>query len=157
MKHITFLRQAPIPFDSYGVGSHASLDDAIADMLICERFARESKAVVEGTRLVRFVKPDRVTSFGCYGRGEVAGFPAHIGDHLVSQGYAVLHDAGNGLGVPLTTEQSGQSHGQEIFESAAAYIGRGGKAEGALDPAAVEQMIVARAPAKGRVKTALGM
>ena len=87
----------------------------------------------------------------------LAGFPAHIADHLVAQGFAVLHDAGKGPGVCLSTEELGQSHGQEIFESAAAYIGRGGKAEGALDPAAVEAMLAARTSAKGRVKTALGM
>ena len=46
--------------------------------------------------------------------------------------------------------------GRRSSKSAAAYIGRGGKAEGALDPAAVEQMIAARTP-KGRVKSALGM
>ena len=44
-KTVTFLRTAPIPFDSYGVGSQATLDDALADMLIRERFARE----VEGS------------------------------------------------------------------------------------------------------------
>ena len=75
MRHITFIRQGVAPFDNYSAGSQASFDDAICDMLICERFAKESKEQVQGTRLVRFVKPDRVTSFGCYGRNEISWVP----------------------------------------------------------------------------------
>ena len=57
MRHVTFIRQGVAPFDGYSTGAQASFDDAICSMLIKERFAKESKAVVEGTRLVRFVNP----------------------------------------------------------------------------------------------------
>jgi hypothetical protein len=157
LRHITFVRKGLEPFENYDVGMTATFDDAIADMLIRERFAKESKPQVQETRLVRFVRSDRVGVHGCYARGELAGFPAHVADALVAQGFATLHDAGNGPGVPLTNEQAGVSHGQEISESDSAYVARGGKPEGARDQAAVEALIASRVPAKGKLRSALGV
>jgi hypothetical protein len=103
------------------------------------------------------VKSDRVGTFGCYTRNELAGFPGHVADLLVAQGFAVLHDAGNGPGKPLSNEQVGMSHGQEIGETDASYAARGGGLAGARDPVAFEALIAARAQAKGKVRAALGM
>jgi hypothetical protein len=47
--------------------------------------------------LVRFIKADR--SPKCvYNEGDIAGFEAEIAQKLIAQGFAVLHDAGKGLG-----------------------------------------------------------
>jgi hypothetical protein len=47
--------------------------------------------------LVRFIKADR--SPKCvYNEGDIAGFETEIAQKLIAQGFAVLHDAGKGLG-----------------------------------------------------------
>jgi hypothetical protein len=157
VKTVQFLKQGLMPFDSYSAGAISSFDDAVCDMLIKERFAKEAKPKAQGTKLIRFLRNDRVGTFGCYARNEVAGFPAGVADACVAQGFAVLHDAGNGPGVPLSNEQVGQSHGQEEFETTEAYVRRGGLVEGARDPIAFETLIAARAPKGKGVRAALGM
>ena len=157
MKNVVFLRKGVAPFENYNAGATGVFDDAVANMLISERYAKEGRAPSSETKLIRFVRSDRIPHHGCYDRGDVAGFPAHIADACVAQGFAVLHDAGNGLGRPLTSEQAGISHGQEMGESDSAYVARGGKPEGARDPAAVEALIAARVQPKGKIRAALGV
>jgi hypothetical protein len=157
VKHVTFIKQGLLPFDSYGPGATAVFDDAIADMLVRERFAKESKAQVHGTKLVRFLKSDRIDSYGCFARNEIAGFPGPIADQIVARGFATLHDAGNGPGKPLSDDQVGQSHAQEIWELDSAYQRRGGKVEGALNPAAYEVLLAEGVKAKKSIRGALGL
>jgi hypothetical protein len=158
MKHVTFLRKGIAPFENYDAGMTGSFDDAIATMLIAERFVKETKAPSVETKLIRFVKNDRIVGFGgCFGRNEVAGFPAHIADAIVAQGFGVLHDAGKGAGVPLSDSEVGMSHAQEVGETDAAYAARGGDLAGALDPVAYEARLAARAQPKGKIRSALGV
>ena len=158
MKHVTFIRQGISPFDSYSPGMVATFDDGVADFLIKDRFAKESKARTQEIKLIRFLKNDRITGYGCFSRNEIAGFPGHIADQLIVQGFATLHDAGNGLGVPLRDDQVNQSHAQEIWELDSAYQRRGGKVEGALNPAAYEGLLAESAKAKPKgVRGALGL
>ena len=82
----------------------------------------------------------------------------YIADQLIVQGFATLHDAGNGPGIALSDDQVGQSHAQEIWELDFAYQQRGGKVEGALNPAAYEGLLAERAKAKPKgVRGALGL
>jgi hypothetical protein len=47
--------------------------------------------------LVEYIKPDR-SPLACYNIGDIAGWPRPIAEKLIAQGFAILHDAGKGLG-----------------------------------------------------------
>ena len=49
--------------------------------------------------LIEYLRQDRATG-GCFNTGDVAGWPKPVADKLVAQGFAKLHDAGKGPGVP---------------------------------------------------------
>lgn len=157
MKNVVFLRKGVAPFENYNAGATGAFDDAVANMLISERYAKEAPAPSTGTKLICFVRSDRIPHHGCYDRGDIAGFAGPIADAIVAQGFGVLHDAGNGPGKVLTSEQAGITHGQEMGETDGMYVARGGKPEGARDPAAVEALIAARAQPKGKIRAALGV
>ena len=158
MKNVVFTRRGVAPFENYSAGSTGSFDDAIAAMLIAERYAKPAKETSTATKLVRFVQPDRIMHHGCYARGEIAGFPGHIATCLSRKDSPSCTTPAPALASPLTSEQAGMSHGQEIGESNSAYIARGGKPEGAHDQEAVEALIASRAAPKGsKIRAALGV
>ena len=63
--------------------------------------------------LVRHTKTSRPPIGGMMNKGDLAGWPKHIADALIRSGEAVLHDAGAGLGVPIT----GTPHAREKWEN----------------------------------------
>ena len=157
MKNVVFLRKGVAPFENYNAGATGAFDDAVANMLISERYAERGSCAVDRNKVDSLRSKRPYPHHGCYDRGDIAGFAGPIADAIVAQGFGVLHDAGNGPGKVLTSEQAGITHGQEMGETDGMYVARGGKPEGARDPAAVEALIAARAQPKGKIRAALGV
>ena len=53
MKNVVFLRKGVAPFENYNAGATGAFDDAVANMLISERYAKEAPAPSTGTKLIR--------------------------------------------------------------------------------------------------------
>lgn len=51
------------------------------------------------TVLIEYLRQDRANN-GCFNTGDLAGWPRPVANKLVAQGFAKLHDAGKGPGVP---------------------------------------------------------
>ena len=50
MKNVVFLRKGVAPFENYNAGATGAFDDAVANMLISERYAKEAPAPSTGTK-----------------------------------------------------------------------------------------------------------
>ena len=87
-------------------------------------------AVPADTVIVKYTKQDRAP-MGCYGPGDVAGFAPAVAERLIKQGFAVLHDAGNGPGKLKPDEIT---PGQEEGESFEAFSARHFRVTGKLPP-----------------------
>ncbi len=100
--------------------------------------------------LIRYVKADRNPSTACYGPGDVCGVPLEVSARLVAQGFAVLEDAGRGPGV--VNPDAGGHHMQEVWESTAEFLRRGGRPEDARPP----EPIAVEAAKAGKIRGMLG-